>query len=338
MAFARELPRKPVLIPTGDHHVAWLSRSSDRLRPYLHFRINPWEITRKLVDKSLMHRELETRSLPAPRTAPACLPEELEARLSGWRFPYLIKPVDSSTFVARFRFKLFAVRSEGELDRALRLIQGTGLRFLVQEYIPPLLHYEVYSLRIGGRPVATIGYDRVRQFPPGFGAASFCRLVQRPEALDLAVEALEAFEVEGPAAVELILDARDRRYRIIEINPRTTLQNRLAASGGVPLEFLLYRSLTGSPLPATPQPAEGLTWVDNFKDPAAAMLYVLRGEQRAADVIRQYLRPKVRSVFSLRDPLPYAAAMARMAGRLAAAARVRLSRRKRSTRERWDGS
>jgi len=322
MEFAKSQSESPVLIPTTDDDVTFVSRHVDALKPWVRFATAPREAVDAMVDKALLARRLEERGMPAPRTVSVKEHDDLMTSDPAWGVPFLLKPTESARFLERFPFKLFVVRNRSDLERASAMISGTGMKFVRQELIPARLHHEVYCLRRGGSTLAVVGYDRVRQFPPQFGTASFCTTCFRAEAVELSIRVLEEFSVEGLAAVELILDARDNVFKVIEVNPRTTLQNRLPAACGVEFEYLLYRVLLGetlSPLPGVP---DGISWIDDFKDPLSALADFVQGRQRARAILRQYLRPKVHSLLDLRDPIPYAAGFVQFALRTLTALRA----------------
>ncbi|WP_373894185.1 hypothetical protein [Virgibacillus sp. CBA3643] len=52
------------------------------------------------------------------------------------KFPCLVKPVDSPSFVMKFRRKLFVVNTMEELDDALQKAEEAGLEVIVQRIIP----------------------------------------------------------------------------------------------------------------------------------------------------------------------------------------------------------
>ena len=91
-------------------------------------------------------------------------------------YPYIIKPAYSSTFQEEFGRKCFLINSSQELKRAVDKLRGKSFEVMVQEIIPGEETYEFYTyLNKQSDPLGICGWDRIRQYPPGFGTGSFCK-------------------------------------------------------------------------------------------------------------------------------------------------------------------
>ncbi|MGW8179262.1 MAG: hypothetical protein ACWGQW_10950 [bacterium] len=111
---------------------------------------------------------------------------------------------------------------------------------------------------------------------------------------------LSGLNFQGLAAVEFKRDPRDNQYKVIEVNPRTTLQNRLAAACGIDIEFLAYLDFTGRETKSVRPPDTGTLWVEDFIDIVSRMRDILRDRS----VPSQQSPRKVRSIVSWGDPVP----------------------------------
>jgi predicted ATP-grasp superfamily ATP-dependent carboligase len=212
--------------------------------------------------------------------------------------------------------KCFLIRSLPDLDRAASLLEGSDLEVMIQEIIPgnDCFEFSVYLDR-DGEPKGICSWDRLRQYPPDFGNGTFCRNRFRPEAIDLGLEILRAIGYRGLVAVELKRDPRDLRYKVIEINPRTTLQNRLAAACGVDIEYLAYLDLTGRPIDSVDPPDTGMIWIDDFTDFFSSLTSTLHGRRTADRLSGLSAGMKtIRSVAAWDDPIPLLARSFFLAG------------------------
>jgi hypothetical protein len=88
----------------------------------------------------------------------------------------------------------------------------------------------------------------------------------RKAPVDLAVEILKILGYCGIAESEFVRDPRDGRYKLLEINVRTTRQNRLPPACGVDVEYIAYLDAIGQNVEASLNPESDVLWVDDFYD------------------------------------------------------------------------
>ena len=300
-----EAPQRLVAIPTCDDAVLALARHRHDLERYFHLPVADVATVECLVDKRRFYRLLESKGVPHPRT---WCPESLDDLLAiGYRlaYPLIVKPSDSMAFRAAFRTKVFVIRSAADLERAASRLRGTKLGVMLQEIIPGRDIYAFYAyFDRDGKVLARCGYDKVRQYEADFGSGSFCISVWRDNVAAPALELLRSLGYHGFAEAELKLDPRDGSYKLLEINPRTTLQNRLPAACGVDVEYVAYRDCLGErTAPAAAR--AGVRWVDDLFDLASLLTHLRRGDLARGELL-QAIRPgKVRSVAAWDDPLPW---------------------------------
>jgi len=109
------------------------------------------------------------------------------------------------------------------------------------------------------------------------------------EVVEQGLALLRALDFHGVSQVEVMRDPRDRRYKLLEVNPRLWQWHSLAAACGVDLPWIAYRDLIGEPLPPTGRHADGKRWA----------ITLMAGSGHAIEK-----PPYVDAVFARDDPKP----------------------------------
>ena len=303
--FGKQIDNKMVIIPTGDREVLALSKYKKELEQFYHLPIPTHEILQKLVNKKIFYKLLAEMQVPHPRTY---FPENTtELALMGKEidYPYIIKPAYSSPFQEEFHKKCFVINSSQELDWAVKRLRGKNLEFVMQEIIPGKEVYELYTyFNKESEPLAICGWDKIRHYPPDFGSGSFCRSIWRPSAVEQGIQLLKAIGYYGLAAPELKKDLRDGKYKLLEINARTILQNRLTAACGIDITYIACLDAIGQPVNDSPSQCNDILWVDDFVDLLSCWIHLRRKEIGIGEIVKSLRAKKVHSVVAWDDPAP----------------------------------
>jgi len=168
---------------------------------------------------------------------------------------------------------------------------------------------------------------------PIFGqnqTARFAESVWVPELADAGLRLLKELGYHGVSQVEFKHDARDGRYKLMEVNARHWLWHALATACGVNLSLVAYRDAIGRPIDA-PRQRDGRKWMLATKDLPDTFFETVRRQASPADWARSLPGTRVDGVYSLSDPLPGVVATGRLAQFLWR--RARRDRRPRETVE-----
>ncbi len=122
-----------------------------------------------------------------------------------------------------------------------------------------------------------------------------------PMVLDAALRLLRAFDYFGLSQIEFKQDARDGRFKLMEINPRLWQWHGLATACGVDLPRIAYADLTGESAPDASMNGFGKRWAITLQ----------AGERPALQP-----PPYVDAVFAADDPKPGLVHLARVARRV----------------------
>lgn len=303
--FGQQIDSSMIIIPTGDMEVLALSKYIRELEQFYFLPVPGHHVVQKLVNKRSFYKLLAEMQIPHPKTY---FPESIaELQLIGREtaYPYIIKPDYSSPFQKEFGRKCFVITSLRELNWAIDRLRGKNLEVMIQEIVPGKEIYEFYTyLNRKQEPLGICGWDKIRQYPPDFGTGSFCKSSWRSSVIEQGTRLLKAIGYYGFAAPELKKDPRDGEYKLIEINARTTLQNRLAAACGADIEYIAYLDLTGQTAKNSVFPHNNVLWVDDFTDALSCFIHLKRYDINIVEIVKTLKARKVHSVMASDDPVP----------------------------------
>jgi len=166
-------------------------------------------------------------------------------------FPLIVKGRKSCGVDAGVRF----VSNARELGLALNELcskEGLGLITdyspLIQEYIPGDI-YDVVGLYSRGSPRVAIAQRRVETIPLSGGPGVWNVTVDAPELVEQSCALLDHVGWHGPYQTEWVLDRRDNRFKLIELNPKLWGTLELAIRAGVDVPVLTARLALGEDIP-----------------------------------------------------------------------------------------
>jgi predicted ATP-grasp superfamily ATP-dependent carboligase len=345
IAFMAEIGDKfrtpPVLYMMEDVYYYLAHEYREVLEPRFRFPYMAHAAMLDCIDKQRSFERLAMADpgIPLPGTWYPTTQAELDAIRPEVTFPVVLKPL-----VSRFDFReggidkvmefpqLFnnkAVQAESweELTAHFDLVERHGIPCCVQELIPggqdALVGATLY-VDAAGQVHGNFTYSKLRQTPWDFGTMTLGRAIEAPEVAALSERVVKALHFTGICGIEFKYDARDGRYKFIEINPRGELWMNLASRCGVNLPLLKYQDMVGEPMRMvqTNFDKQLLDLRDDFS------LYYMKYRHDVgqghhvgfASWLRSILRPGTEEViFNWQDPLPgllrYRDYMVRVAGR-----------------------
>ncbi len=116
--------------------------------------------------------------------------------------------------------------------------------------------------------------------------------------------------------IEFKRDLRDGQLKVIECNPRLTDAQALVRAAGVPIDEIIYRSVTGQTILQHRQTDKDIRMLDLMRD-FAAYLELRRRKELS---LREWLASlgkgqKISSLFSITDPVPWVVRTMQIIGR-----------------------
>jgi D-aspartate ligase len=298
-----------VIYPNDDETVRFLSQNKEQLEKHYRISTPPWDAVRLAYEKRLTYQLAEKAGIPIPKTFYPNSIEEL-AKLD-LQLPVIIKPSVKEPFYSQTKKKAILVNNRQQLrdefSKAAPLIDSSGL--IIQEFIPggPNCLFSVGSLFKQGEFLGKVVARRTRQHPMDFGhATTYAETVDIPELEDSAKIILNAMGYYGLSEVEFMLDTRDKKYKMIEVNARLWGWHTLALGAGVDLPYLLYRDMLGEEVIQNGYNKDA-KWIRLTTDIPTAVGEILKGKMKVSDYLDTLKGRKQFAVLSLTDPVPFIA-------------------------------
>ncbi len=309
---------RSVLLPTTDAFVTFVANHRSELQDTYEFNVS--DVVHSLTDKGQQYRLAAGLGIPTPRTA---FPgeQDVEEIAADMEYPCILKPCQShlwlrfvGTHSTKSWGKAIEVHSGSELVQTYREVSRSGLPFMVQETIPgrddQLFGLFTYLDRTS-QPLAVLTKRKLRQSPRGYGVGSIHVSVRVPEVAELGLRLLQGLKFSGLAGVEFKRDARDGKFKLIEINPRSIAITQQAVVCGVDIPFVAYRDCLGERVEPNSSFREGVKWINVPKDLASFPEYHRAEGLDLITYVQSWRGPRCFAYFVWDDPLPGLAYMNR---------------------------
>jgi D-aspartate ligase len=301
-----------VIFPVADEYVETVSVNHELLSSIYRVTTAPPDVTRFALDKRQTYRRASELGIATPWTSVGNSLAELEAE--GIPYPVILKPAINHHFFPQTNIKALPADNPSDLQRAFAQMSKYILpnEILVQERIPGggENQFSFCGIFKDGHAHASLVAQRRRQYPVEFGnASSFVETTDQPIVDAAGRRFLESIGFDGLAEVEFKFDPRDRKYKILDVNPRTWGWHTLGKAAGMDFPYLLWRQAVG--LPVTPiETHRKAAWIREITDFVA----IVKSRNRTAEIKRLmsaiYSGRFTSATFSLLDPVPFFAEFA----------------------------
>jgi predicted ATP-grasp superfamily ATP-dependent carboligase len=297
---------RSVLFPCSDRWALALASLPDSVARFHVPVVAPADVVRVLVDKQLFARAAAAHGGPAPRVL---APDQL-GDIDPDEVPhFFIKPRNSQLFSDRFGVKALQLGGPAHASEALSRLAADGIEVLLQELIPgpPTAHVflDGYVDRTGTMR-ACLARRRLRMYPRPFGNSTLSVTIpceEVAEAVESLRRLLSGMGYVGLFDAEFKLDARDGRFKILEVNARPWWQLELAGASGLDVCTMAYRDALGEAVATRSTYHIGKTWVHPVPDLSAWWTGLKQGDRTGGFPVRSWFTGP-NTVFSWDDPKP----------------------------------
>jgi predicted ATP-grasp superfamily ATP-dependent carboligase len=272
---AKRVGTPPILIATSDITALLVAENAAVLAKEYLIATPPVEGVRIFSSKKQTADLCQKMGIPTAETAlPRCRQDALDF-VKNTKFPVIVKGeygefLQSKDHLARVAI----VASKKDLLNMYDLNAETSVpRLIFQEYIPgsddAIWMFNGY---FNDRSECLFGATgrKLRQFPPHRGSTSLGICARNDVVETQTKQLMQAVAYRGPLDVGYRFDARDGRYKLLDVNPRIGSTFRLfAAENGLDVARALYLDVTGQTIPSA-QVSEGRKWVVETNDIASS--------------------------------------------------------------------
>jgi len=316
IAAAKQDGDVPVLIPTGDVDIKFMSDNREVLQEHFRFVLSDAPTLDALLNKDEFYHLASKMNLTVPKTYSANNIEQVHDISRQIAFPCVIKPRYSPDWqnprIARALGydKVLECTSPGELLSRYESLDVDARDVVIQEMIPggeDNLHDVYVYLGTGGSSLGSFCLQKLRTAPiAGRGGGTLVQSTHNPEIAEPALSFLQAIGYRGPAAVCFKKHAQTGEFAVIEVNARLSLHHSLAAHCGIDYAYLLYRDSIGAfeVKPKFAYPA-GVKWIAALNDTRSFRDHRKENGLAFGHWLRSYRGLKTFGDWSWDDPWPF---------------------------------
>jgi D-aspartate ligase len=312
-AVAKSLPARPVILPSGDRTLRFLSRCRADFADVADHDLPDERTVSNCLDKARFARIAERLALPVPKSWTPRDAEAVRRMAPQLEYPVFVKPMHGEAAASlpaaiRRKGKGWRVESADGLVASHDLLARHGLtQIIVQEYIPgpdsELASVHVY-VEPSGRVLGSFMGIKARVWPPDAGVGTAVTSRRNERLVALAVDIVGKLQYAGFAILQFKRDSRLDEFRLIEINCRYGTWTELPSRCGCNFPVAAYALITRQPVPALEQ-REGASWVDFSRDFAALATYRRTGAWTWARYLRSLGSVRCWAFFARDDPAPF---------------------------------
>ena len=297
-----------VIYPNDDETVIFLAKYNKELEQYYRVTTQPWDIVKYACDKMLTYKLAEKVGIAIPNTY---YPDSIEAvKQLDVKYPVILKPSMKEPFYSRTHKKAIRIENKQELiNKYIKMSPAIepSQTLMVQELIPGRTEglFSVGSLSRDTELLAHVIVRRPRQHPMEFGhATTYALTVDVPQLAEMTAKILKAMGYSGLSEVEFMLDSRDGKYKLLEINPRPWGWHSIATGAGVDLPYLSYLDTLGEKV-SQDGFALDVKWIRLITDVPTVIVELCKRKLSVSQYLNSLKGKKQFAVVSLDDPLPF---------------------------------
>ena len=318
VAFLKELaarePTPPVLFPTADPDLVFISRNRDALGSSFRLFVSSEEIVENLIDKGKFFDFANRFDLPTPKTSSLNAQSDVRAITEDYEFPVILKPLVPQNWGNPEIKKLVAgkkavlVDNVQELAELHRAISELDDRLALQEYIPGrddrLFSLHAYISQ-DGEVIGAFTGQKIRTCPAYAGIGCYVTSVDKPDLKKIGLDMLQRIGYRGLALAQFKQHAVTGEYCLLEINPRLSSWNALATACDVDLPYAAWCDCSGREMQRIEEQTEGLNYLFFEHDLSAMREYVREGDLSYREWLGSVIRANTFQYFARDDLRPF---------------------------------
>lgn len=295
-----------VLLPSNDHAVYTISKHKSKLENFYKFTIQNLSVISKIYDKSRLLNIAMQCDIPIPQTEYVTnIKQNIDID-----FPVLTKGKEGLTFYKKTGKKAYLANNQTELTTQIDEISNKIV--LDQTFTQELIPSDGTNMTVSFTAFCKDGEIKtywmgvkLREHPTQFGTATLTESVYFQECFDQSKILLKALDYTGVCEVEYLQDPRDKKYKLIEVNPRTWLWVGLAIECGINYPIYIYNYLNNIPNKYPQNYEEGFKWYNPYTDFLFGLQAILKKEITISDYFKKLKGIRKNALWDGKDILPF---------------------------------
>jgi predicted ATP-grasp superfamily ATP-dependent carboligase len=227
-----------LIIPSNDYAVLNIARNEFKLAPFYTIFSSDFKILEQIIDKSALMALATNCNVPIPETYKTT--DNRDFFQNDFSFPVLTRGTIGQDFYKKIGVKALKSKNLEELKINLNKI---GDHFDISQ----TLTQELIETRNGNKSITVstcclclngivlnlwVG-EKLNEHPLSYGTATLARSVEIKELEEPTRNLIKGLEYTGVCEIEWLYNLKQKRYNLIEINPRTWLWVELAKASGI---------------------------------------------------------------------------------------------------------
>lgn len=275
--FFLKLSGEDVIFPMHEETMLLLAKNKSKLQCRLGF--SKYETLQTASDKSLLIQHAIKNNIPCPKTFFITDPEEIRDCISTIDFPVILKPGRGAGGKG-----ILLIDSPQQLPAIAETSLAVHGHVLIQEKIPFTKKYTIGALCNFDHELKRVCVmQELRNHPVETGQACYVETVNEPALVKFAETLLSSLDFVGIADIDLVIDSRDNKPKLMEINPRFWGSLQLAINAGVDFPYLLHTMLINGDVEKSLAYETGVRCRYVVYTEIKRLLTILRGNYPASD-------------------------------------------------------
>ena len=301
---------RAILIPVDDAGSVFVDEHASALEADFLLPRQPEGLARALSSKRGMYELCRDHDIPTPLSVfPESEADVLE-HADRTEYPIVAKCINAGDAPPDSPRVAIAENCQ-ELVEAYRLMETPHAHnVMLQEYVPGTPETVwMFNGYFDGESECRVGFTgkKIRQSPPYTGATTLGVCLSNETVRETTVRFMKAIGYRGILDIGYRYDARDGRYKLLDVNPRIGGTFRLfVGADGSDVLRALYLDLTGQDVPST-KLSEGRRWIVEPLDVASSLVYLRRGDITLREWARSLRGVSEAAWFAADDPAPFLA-------------------------------
>ncbi len=305
IAFSKKQSLKPVLFPSDDRFIEFVSNNYDELNNHFIMQksLAP-DVSKTFLNKNKFYELCDKHNVMYPKSFFLNGDETVEDVMEHVSFPMILKPYLIHKWKKRLHGnKVILIKNAHELKDVLSKWRNDLQHMMIQEVIggkeSDIWIFKGYFDE-NGRVLCSFTGRKLRQYPPVFGSASLAESVSNSELNKTSVDFLTSLRFHGLCGAEFKFDRSDGAYKMIEVNIRPQLWDDLMRIAGKEIIWTAYCDMIGDKASESEQKYD-IKWIYLTRDILSAFWHIRKNNLSFPEYIKSYKGLRTEAFFDIRD-------------------------------------